>query len=166
MYAIRSDYPQRSFFKRIYLKLLKIIIQHFPSNSFRIKALRLSGFSVGSHVYIGQDLIVASPISEKSCNLIIGNRVAIGPRVTIVLSSDANWSKLMENREYIKSTIELGDDCWIGANVVLLPGVKIGTMSIIGAGAVVTKDIPDYSIAYGVPARVMGTVIDEKRKTI
>lgn len=162
MYAIRSSYPQLSLIKRIYLKLLKIIIQHGPSNSCRIKALRMSGFSIGHHVYVGQDLIIASPISEKSCNLIIGNRVAIGPRVTIVLSSDANWSKLMEKREYIKSTIELEDDCWIGANVVLLPGIKIGTMSIIGAGAVVTKDIPAYSIAYGIPARVMGSVLSDK----
>jgi len=132
-----------------------MIIQHCPSNGIRIKALRLSGFDIGEKVYVGQDLIIASPISEKSCGLIIGDRVAIGPRVTIVLSSDANWSNLMDTREYIKSTVSIGEDSWIGASVTILPGVKIGKMAIVGAGAVVTKDVPDFAIVAGVPARII-----------
>nr|WP_143033346.1 DapH/DapD/GlmU-related protein [Prevotellamassilia timonensis] len=47
------------------------------------------------------------------------------------------------------------DDCWIGFNVIILPGVTIGKGSIIGAGAVVTKSIPPYSVAGGVPAKVI-----------
>ena len=51
--------------------------------------------------------------------------------------------------------VVIGDDVWIGHRVILLPGVHIGNGSIIGAGAVVTRDIPDYSVAVGVPARVI-----------
>lgn len=51
--------------------------------------------------------------------------------------------------------ITLGDDVWIGANSVILPGVTIGRGAVIGAGAVVTKDIPEYAIAVGNPARVI-----------
>ena len=85
--------------------------------------------------------------------MIIGNRVAIGPRVTIVLSSDANWSRLMNYIDFVHSTVELGDDCWIGAGVIILPGVKIGKMAIVGAGAVVVNDVEDFSVVVGVPAR-------------
>jgi galactoside O-acetyltransferase len=52
--------------------------------------------------------------------------------------------------------ITIGEDCWLGTNVVVLPGITIGRGSVIGAGAVVTKDVPEFSIALGVPARVVG----------
>ncbi len=51
--------------------------------------------------------------------------------------------------------ILIGNDVWIGANVLIMPGVKIGNGVIIGAGAVVIKDIPDYAIAVGIPAKVI-----------
>ena len=54
-----------------------------------------------------------------------------------------------------KGDIVIGNDVWIGARVILLPGVKIGDHVILGAGAVVTKDIPDYAIAAGNPARII-----------
>ncbi|OCS29366.1 hypothetical protein CFVLMG6570_09655 [Campylobacter fetus subsp. venerealis LMG 6570 = CCUG 33900] len=54
-----------------------------------------------------------------------------------------------------KSTITIGDDTWIGANTTILPGVKIGKFCIIGAGSIVTKDVDDFSIAVGVPAKVI-----------
>jgi len=52
--------------------------------------------------------------------------------------------------------ITVGEDCWLGTNVTVLPGVTIGRGSVIGAGAVVTRDVPEFSIALGVPARVVG----------
>ena len=58
----------------------------------------------------------------------------------------------------ITKPITIGDDVYIGNNVILLPGVTIGNKVIIGAGAIVTKDIPDNSVAVGVPARVIKTV--------
>lgn len=60
--------------------------------------------------------------------------------------------------------VVIGNGCWIGQNVCVLPGVKIGCKCIIGSNAVVNKDIPDYSIAVGVPARVIKTYNFEKCK--
>jgi acetyltransferase-like isoleucine patch superfamily enzyme len=51
--------------------------------------------------------------------------------------------------------VEIGDGCWLGINVAVMPGVRIGRQCVIGANAVVTEDVPDYSIAAGVPARVL-----------
>jgi maltose O-acetyltransferase len=51
--------------------------------------------------------------------------------------------------------IHIGDDVWIGARVIILPGVNIGSHCIIGAGSVVTKDVPDYAIVGGVPAKII-----------
>ena len=55
----------------------------------------------------------------------------------------------------VLGSVTVEDDVWIGSNCVILPGVTIGCGSVIGAGAVVTKDIPPYSIAVGVPAKVL-----------
>lgn len=155
VYASKKEYNQVHFIKKVLFKFGKIIIQYFPLNRARIFGLKMCGFQVGKYVYIGPDLIIASPISEKSCNLIIGDRVAIGPRVTIVLSSDANWSNLMQHIDFVKSTVTLGDDCWVGAGAIILPGVKIGKMAIVGAGAVVVKDVDDFTVVAGVPAKVI-----------
>ena len=61
----------------------------------------------------------------------------------------------MPNKE---RRITIGNDVWLGAGVIVLPGITIGECSVIGAGAVVTKDIPPYSIAVGNPARVIKTI--------
>lgn len=53
--------------------------------------------------------------------------------------------------------IIIGEDCWIGAGCILLPGIKIGRGCVVGAGSVVTKDIPDYAVVAGVPARIIAT---------
>jgi acetyltransferase-like isoleucine patch superfamily enzyme len=62
----------------------------------------------------------------------------------------------MWNQDHTGGTIEIGDDVWIGANAVIVPDVKIGSHAIIAAGAVVTRDVPEYAIAAGVPARTIG----------
>ena len=85
----------------------------------------------------------------------IGDRVAIAPNVTIITSSSPERSKLNEYHlaRYEKVIIE--NDAWIGAGVIILPGVRIGEGAICGAGAVITKDVPPYTIVAGVPARVI-----------
>lgn len=155
VYANKSNYNKVSFLRRLTAKVGKQLAKYFPSNSVRKLGLKMCGFTLGKKVYIGEDLIVASIISEKSCNLIIEDRVAIGPRVTLLLSSDANWSLLMEKIPYIKDKIVLKKDCWIGAGVIVMPGVTIGERAIVGAGSVVTKDVPDDTIVVGIPAKEM-----------
>lgn len=154
-HATCTECNQLGFLSKVKKKLGKSLAKSAPLNSVRVLGLKLCNFEVGEKVYIGQDLIVASMISEETCYLEIGNRVSMAPRVTIILSSDANWSHLMAKIKPIRSYVKLEDDCWIGTGAIILPGITIGKCSIVGAGAVVTKDVPPYSVVAGVPAKVM-----------
>jgi acetyltransferase-like isoleucine patch superfamily enzyme len=153
VYTNKSDFKQVSFLSKLKTKLGKQLAQNFPYLKVRLFGLRLCGFEIGEDVYIGQDLIVASMISERSCHLIIENRVAIAPRVTIVLASDANWSHLMKHIAPIRGTVVLKNDCWIGTGAIILPNVTIGESAIVGAGSVVTKNVEPYTIVAGAPAK-------------
>jgi len=107
-------------------------------------------------VYVGEELLVIEELSDFSEKLVIGDRVAIAPRVTLVTSSDANFSRLMERISPVRGRIVIGDDAWIGTGVIVLPNVTIGRAAIVGAGAVVTRDVPEEAVVVGVPARVVG----------
>ena len=105
---------------------------------------------IGNETYIGprSTLGAAAP-------LVIGKRCQIGANVSFVaeghlFAGDRDIYKQGVTRKGIK----IGDDCWIGNNVVVLDGVEIGSGTVIGAGAVVTESIPDRCIAFGVPAKV------------
>jgi acetyltransferase-like isoleucine patch superfamily enzyme len=154
-YANKTGNIQVSFLRKMLRKFGKYLAKSFPYNSIRVWGLKLSGFKVGQKVYIGFDLIVASLVSENTCDLTIKDRVAIGPRVTFILSSDANWSNLMNSIKPIKGSIILEDDCWIGAGAIIMPNITIGASSIVGAGAVVTKNVPPNSVVVGIPAKVI-----------
>lgn len=149
---------QVSLIKKIQRKIGKFIAKYFPLNSIRVIGLKLAGFHIGKKVYIGGDLLIASLISENTCDLIIKDRVAIGPRVTLILSSDANWSNLMDKIDPVKGRIILEEDCWIGAGAIILPNVTVGASSIIGAGSIVTKSVPPNTVVAGNPARVLKTL--------
>lgn len=88
----------------------------------------------------------------------IGNDVMMGPEVIMYTSNhcfqDTNIPMRRQGMEPLKKII-IDDDVWIGARVIILPGVKIGMGSVIGAGAVITKNVPPYSIVGGVPAKVI-----------
>lgn len=77
----------------------------------------------------------------------------------IILTQNHNWENLnipiMEQGYEERKNVYIEDDVWIGARVTILPGVTVGAHSIIGAGAVVTKDVPEYVIVAGVPAKVI-----------
>lgn len=88
----------------------------------------------------------------------IGNRVLFGPFVSIFAAThETEVQSRREGIEYAKP-VTVGDDCWIGGNTTIMPGVTIGKGCTIGASSVVTKDIPDFSVAMGSPARVVKKV--------
>lgn len=87
----------------------------------------------------------------------IGKYVMMGPNCTIYSRNHkfSDLSRPMMEQGYSEDLpVEIGDDVWIGGNVTILPGVKIGSHSIIGACSVVTKDVPEYAIVAGNPAQV------------
>jgi len=92
-------------------------------------------------------------------NIDIGDNVIFGPRVN-VFSENHNFDKLdipIKHQGVTKGKTVIGNDVWIGANVSIMSGVTVGDGCVIAAGAVVTKDIPPYSIVGGVPAKIIKT---------
>jgi len=101
-------------------------------------------------VSLGDDCILAPNVYASSGNHAFADR----PHLPIVLQ------EAMAPQE--SRRIEVGDDCWIGINAVIMRGVTVGNGAIIGAGAVVTRDVAPYAIMAGVPARAIGTRLDFK----
>lgn len=93
-----------------------------------------------------------------SGKITIGNNVSIAPNICIITEEHAiDVAQRLAGLEYTHS-VNIGDNVWICAGVLVLPGVTIGANSVIGAGSVVTKDIPPNSLAVGNPCRVIRTL--------
>ena len=89
----------------------------------------------------------------------IGNNVLIGPNCGIYTAIHPLDSETRLQGLETAQPITIKDGVWLGGNVVILPGVTIGEKTVIGAGSVVTKDIPDHVLAYGNPCRVIKTLL-------
>jgi acetyltransferase-like isoleucine patch superfamily enzyme len=127
--------------------------------------LRLAGYTVGDRVEIGEDLIIVDTKYQNPC-VFIGSRVTIAQRVTLITSSGASPSRIRAILGTDVGPIVIKDDAWIGAGVVVLPNITIGEGAVVGAGAVVTKDVPPYTIVVGVPAHPIKRIDMEARQVV
>lgn len=108
------------------------------------------GISIGSGSGLGVNCLVHGPLE-------IGNKVMMGPDV-VILTHTHNIDRTdipMGDQGSRVAKVTIGNDVWIGMRTIIMPGVKIGNGAVIGAGAVVTKDVPDYAIVGGVPAKII-----------
>jgi len=105
---------------------------------------------IGHHTRIGLHNTVIGPVT-------IGNHVnlAQGITVTALNHNFSNTDKRIDEQGVSTTPVTLGDDIWVGANAVILPGVTIGNHAVVAAGAVVTKDVPPYTLVGGVPAKII-----------
>lgn len=127
-------------------------------------------FHYGKHTSIGRNVFVNFNFTvQDDAEVTIGDDCNFGPGVTIVtpmhpMLPDERKMMLDERgeRKHLcwARPVHIGRDCWFGASVTVCPGVTIGEGCVIGAGAVVTKDIPPYSFAAGVPAKVIRKLMD------
>lgn len=108
---------------------------------------------IGDHTRIGIHCTVIGPVT-------IGSHVnlAQGITATALNHNFEDTGKRIDQQGVSTNPVVIGDDVWIGANAVVLPGVTIGKHCVVAAGAVVTKDVPDFTVVGGVPAKILKTL--------
>lgn len=138
-------------------EMLRSVIGHIADDEVYIEP----PFSIdyGCNISIGKRFYANFNLCILDCAIVtIGDRVMLGPNVSIFAAThETDVKSRRENIEFAKP-VTIGDDCWIGGHTVILPGVTIGQGCTIAAGAIVTKDIPAWSVAMGQPARVVKKV--------
>ena len=114
---------------------------------------------LGKHVYINMNLTLVD-----DDHIYIGDNSMFGPNVTVITGTHPVSPELRgENPLQYNLPVHIGTNCWIAAGVTILPGVTIGDNTVIGAGSVVTRDIPANVVAMGTPCRVIRKIDDNDR---
>ena len=119
----------------------------------------------GNHIKVGKNFF-----ANYNCTFLdvaaitFGDNCLLGPNVSIYTAGHPVHPHSRNSRYEYGIAVTVGNDVWLGGCTVICPGVTIGDGCVIGAGSVVTKDIPPYSIAAGNPCRVIRTITDEDRK--
>lgn len=129
-----------------------------------IKYWKNKGLKIGE----GCELYSSASFGSEPYLVTIGDKVRVNSNVKFITHDGGCWVirnlySSLNDVDLIKP-IKIGNNCHIGTGVTIMPGVTIGNNCIIGVGAIVTKDIPDNSIAVGVPARVIETIDDYLKK--
>lgn len=126
----------------------------------RVKIAPTAFFKFPEHIEIGSDTFInhlCSVWASEDASIRIGSNVLFGPGVTVISSNHTFVAgPLIRMQKGEHASVTIGNDVWLGAHVVVTPGVTVGDGCVVGAGAVVTHDLPANGICVGVPARVMG----------
>ena len=110
----------------------------------------------GHHVHFGSGIYANSNLTiVDDGHVYVGDKVMFGPNVMIATANHPIEPTLRAKGLQYNKDVYVGENTWIGAGVIIVPGVRIGKNTVIGGGSVVTKDIPDYGVAVGVPAKVI-----------
>lgn len=109
-----------------------------------------SNITLGDNVYFNFNCVILDP-----ANVVVGDNVLFGPNVQIYTATHPLSSLERQRGLELAKPIEIGSDVWIGGSTIISPGVTVGSRSVIGAGSVVTKDIPQDVFAAGNPCRVI-----------
>ena len=149
-------------------QLLKQLLDQIGEQTRMLGPIR---FHYGCHTRIGHHCFMNFNFTvQDDAQVTIGNHCNFGPNVTIVtplhpmLPDERRGVVCRDGVQRLlcyAKPVCIGNDCWFGANVVVCPGVTIGDNCVIGAGSVVTRDIPDNSFAAGVPARVVRQITEK-----
>ncbi len=144
--------------------MLKKLINKWKLSRNPVKYWRSKGMTLGA----GCEIYSSASFGSEPYLISIGNHVRINANVKIITHDGGAWvlrgmKKELENVD-IFGAVSIGDNVHIGTDAIIMPGVKIGNNCIIGCGAIVTKSIPDNSIAVGVPARVIETIEEYEEK--
>lgn len=121
--------------------------------------------SYGNHVHLSEHFYANfNLVIVDDVEVFIGDHVMIGPNVTLCTTGHPVYPQYREMVAHYSLPIHIGKNVWIGANSVVLPGVTIGDNTVVGAGSIVTRDIPANVVAVGNPCRVMREISDRDRE--
>ena len=119
----------------------------------------------GKHCHFGKNVYANFNLTcVDDTHIYVGEYTMLGPNVVLASAAHPILPELREKIYQYNMPIHIGKNCWLGAGVIVLPGITIGDGSVIGAGSVVTKDIPAGVIAVGNPCRVLREINDHDRE--
>lgn len=119
----------------------------------------------GRHVHFGKSVYANFNLTlVDDTHIYVGDYTMIGPNVTLATAGHPINPELRRQGLQFNMPIHIGKNCWLGAGVIVMPGVTIGDNTVIGAGSIVTKDIPSGVVAVGNPCRVLREVGQRDRE--
>lgn len=118
----------------------------------------------GGHVHFGKNVYANFNLTlVDDTHIYVGDYTMIGPNVTIASAGHPLAPELRKLGLQYNMPVRIGKNCWLGAGVILVPGVSVGDNTVIGAGSIVTKDLPANVIAVGNPCRVLRSIGERER---
>jgi len=119
----------------------------------------------GRHVHFGRDIYANFNLTlVDDTHIYVGDCTQFGPNVVLATAGHPVCPELRERGYQFNAPIRIGRNCWLGAGAVVVPGVTIGDNVVVGAGSVVTRDLPSNVVAAGAPCRVLREVGDRDRE--
>lgn len=155
--AYERTIAPRSLLRTLWQKSLHILARFCIPPGPRLALYRLMGISIGRHVFVGLDTWLDDQFPEL---ILIEDDVTISFRVTVVVHDDARRmdATIPGAGDGTVAPVIFRRGCYLGAGCLILPGVTVGERAVVGAGAVVTRDVPAGKVVVGVPARVVKDV--------
>lgn len=119
----------------------------------------------GKHVHFGDGVYANFGLTcVDDTHIYVGSHTLFGPNVILATAGHPMMPELRKHGIQYNMPIHIGENCWLGAGVIVVPGVTIGDNVVIGASSVVTKDIPSNSVAMGTPCRVVRQINDHDKE--
>ncbi len=119
----------------------------------------------GAHVHFGKNIYANFNLTlVDDTHIYVGDYTMFGPNVTVTTAGHPILPELREKGYQYNAAIHIGRNCWIGSGVMIMPGIIIGDNVVIGAGSVVTHDLPSNVVAVGTPCKVLREVGEHDRE--
>lgn len=119
----------------------------------------------GAHIHLGNNVYANFNLTcVDDTHIYIGDYTMFGPNVTVATAGHPLLPSLRERGYQYNMPVHIGRNCWIGAGAIILPGITVGDNVVIGAGSIVTKDLPSNVLAVGNPCRILREINDHDKE--